>query len=97
MIGGPSPGVAVHAVAHRGQKAATFGRFIISAAYEVGVQPRSVRCLLISTVLPPDWNLRELDDLVTTVAHGFDGADAAIMSAVYDGFADTPSVLLVCS
>uniref|UniRef100_UPI0005B938E6 hypothetical protein n=1 Tax=Belnapia moabensis TaxID=365533 RepID=UPI0005B938E6 len=96
-IGGSRPGAATHAVADRGQGAAAFGRSIVSATCKAGVQLRSVRRLLISAVLPPEWNLRELDDLVTTVADGFEGADAAIMSAVCDPTANTKSVLLVCS
>uniref|UniRef100_UPI0005BDE83D hypothetical protein n=1 Tax=Belnapia moabensis TaxID=365533 RepID=UPI0005BDE83D len=97
VIGGPSPGVAVHTVADQGQQAAAFGRSVVSAAYEVGVQLRPVRRLLISSVLTPDWNLRELDEFATTVADAFDGAETAIMSAVCDPTADTKSVLLVCS
>ncbi len=64
-IGGPSPGAAIHAVADRGQGAAAFGRSVVSAACEAGVQLRSVRRLLISALLPPGWRLRELDELAT--------------------------------
>ncbi|TDH58317.1 hypothetical protein E2C06_33185 [Dankookia rubra] len=96
-IGGPGRGVAVHAVAERGQEVEAFGRSALAAAYKVGVRPSSVRRLLINAVLPPGWRLRELDQLATTVSDAFDGADTAIMSAVYDPTAETASVLLVCS
>jgi hypothetical protein len=74
-----------------------FGRSALSAAYEVGVRPSSVRRLLISAVLPPGWLLCEVDELASTVANAFDDADTTFMSAVIDPSADTASVLLVCS
>ncbi|GGC68260.1 hypothetical protein GCM10011504_52780 [Siccirubricoccus deserti] len=96
-IGGHGLGLAVHTVAGREQKAAAFGQSALSAAYEVGVRPSSVRRLLINAVLRPGWHLRELDELATTVSAAFENAGTAIMSAVYNPAADTASVLLVCS
>ncbi len=52
-IGGPGHGVAALATARRGQGAGGFGRSAVSAVHEAGVEPSSVRRLLISAVLPP--------------------------------------------
>ena len=96
-IGGPGHGVAVLATAHRGQEAGGFGRSAVSAVHEAGVEPSSVRRLLISAVLPPGWRLRELDEAASAVSGEFGGAETIIMSAVHDPAAETGTVLLVCS
>jgi hypothetical protein len=96
-IGGANPGLAIPAVAGRGQSPVAFGQSVVSAACAANVRGHSVRRLLIGVLMPPAWRLHELDALATGILERFDNAEIVVMSAVNDPTANTASVLLACS